>query len=271
MGCTPRCGQHVLVRTAAGRPIRARDPEPERVVGARNAAVAILGQADDVSAGRLPALAPPAWPTDRRVPRVGWRTRPPLRRRHGDQPHGPPQRDPHGPRGWLGWRLPTPRRRVLLETARLEPTAIIIGSAGPPGVRHRGLGQNDRCAPWALIPPRPLAPDHGLAGVGVKSPAGGVTPVRRCARLVLGRQPGARHHRGLQPRCPGGLALGLADGLPPAAHGQAVAIGHVGRGLHRRRPRELGTSRAHHAPRPTRDRARARAPGPACPGATAGA
>jgi hypothetical protein len=173
--------------------------------------IATLGKDDDVIAGLLQELATPAFPTDRLVPRVGLRTLQTIRRRQGEHQQGKQHVDAHGPRGFLRRMFQTPLLLTLLDTAMLDRTAVIIVIEGLPGVLHRGIRQQDGFAPWAIIPPVPLAHDHGIDGVGLKVPAGVVTPMLRSPILVIGRQPNDPHDLRLQPLGPGGVALAMAD------------------------------------------------------------
>ena len=101
MGYDPKFGQNFLVRPDAGRYILALAPSPDRVFRHMKDAVAILGQDNDVIAGLLQELATPALPTDRLVPRVGWRTRQTTRRRQGEQQQEAPA-DESTSGGWAG-------------------------------------------------------------------------------------------------------------------------------------------------------------------------
>jgi hypothetical protein len=151
MGCTPKVGQHVLVRPAAGRPILALDPAPERVGCARNEAVASLGQDDAVSAGLVPALAPPAWPPDRRG------RRPVRLGRHPHEQPRPPLRGLAAHQAPAGRRTAAPGRQrlpALDPQPRLQPRAQ--HSQDERDHRPRDRGALDGAPPGA----RPLREDR---------------------------------------------------------------------------------------------------------------
>jgi hypothetical protein len=129
------------------------------------------GEADDVVAGLFHERAAPTLPPDRLVPEVGVLARQAVRHRQGAQQPRQHEGHAHGPRGVLRWMFHTPRRLTRLDPARLDQTAVIRGLAGLQGLLPRGMSQEDRVAPWAIIPPMPRAADHGVDGVGLKGPA----------------------------------------------------------------------------------------------------
>jgi hypothetical protein len=249
MGCESKCGQSFLVRTDAWRNILALDPSQARVCRERKDAVTILGKDHDVSAGLGRELATPALPPDRLVPRVSLRTWPTLGRRQGEPQEGQQHVEAHRPRGFLWRMVHTPRRLTRLETAMLDQTAVIIGIEGRQGVLHRGIGQQDGRAPWAIIPPMPTAHDHGVEGLGLQVPAGVMTPMLRRPILGIGRQPGDPHDLRLQSRGPGGCALALADGMSAAADGDLFTSGRLGLRVDGHRPLLRGR---HHQDEPLR-------------------
>ena len=58
---------------------------------------------------------------------------------------------PHGPRGFLGRMAQVPLLLGFLDTAVLDETAVIIVIKGLQGLLHRGIGQEHRFAPRAIV------------------------------------------------------------------------------------------------------------------------
>jgi hypothetical protein len=165
----------------------------------------------------LQELAPPALPTDGFTPHGFLLT---LQAIGGGQ-HEHQQRahhmHPHRSVMFLRGMTQVPLLFGGLDAAVLDEAAIIIVIKRPQGCVHRGVGQEHRVAPWAIVPTIPLAHHHGIDRVGLEGPAVVVTPLLNCAIVVVGGQPSDPDHLRLQSFGPGRFALAVADGVHPTA------------------------------------------------------
>jgi hypothetical protein len=144
----PTAGEHVRACAEAWRHIPALDPSPPRGCRPRKDARAMRGPDAAGGSGLVQELVAPALPPDRRLPQVGWLTRPAVRRPPGDQQDGAADVHAHRPRRFLGRLREAPRLRVLLETARLEQPAPLIVVEGLPG---GGPPRHWAGRPWCLL------------------------------------------------------------------------------------------------------------------------
>src|SRR5919108_3420184 len=201
--------------------------EPQGVLHQMKDAVIALGKHDDLLPSPLQELAPPALPADRLTPPVLALTLQPIC--GGQREHQQREQDMHSHRAlsFLGRMPQFPLLLGFLDAAVLNQTAVVIVIKRPQGLVHRGVGQEDHFACWAIVPTMPLAHHHGIDRVGSKVPAVALAPTLRCAILVVGGQPGDAQDLGLPPLGPRRSALPMTGGMHMATDGDLFPRGRL--------------------------------------------